>query len=93
MAVFSYDSSDPSSNRDRVRLYLGDVDGSVIAGPRKNWTIYLTDGEIDQLLSDNGSDVYLSAAAGCEVIAKRYRSVASNSRGSLSGPKPSGNLS
>ena len=72
MALFSYDSSGPSSNRDQVRMHLGDVDGSVIAGPRSDWTIYLTDGEIDQLLSNAGNIVLLAAARGAEIIAARY---------------------
>lgn len=72
MALFSYNSSAPSSNRDQVRMHLGDVDDSVKTGPRNTWTFYLTDGEIDQLLSGAGSVVLVAAARGAGVIARRY---------------------
>ena len=72
MSVFSYNSSDPSSARDQVRMHLGDVDGSVTTGPRDSWSIYLTDGEIDALLSGAGNVVLLAAARGADIMARRY---------------------
>jgi hypothetical protein len=69
MALFSYSRESVTSDRDTVRMMLGDVDESVVTGKREEWSFYLTDSEIDRLLSLSGSDLYLAASRGCLALA------------------------
>lgn len=69
MALFSYSRESVTSNRDTVRMLIGDTDDAVTTGPRTGWTFYLTDSEIDRLLSLSGDDVYLAASRACLALA------------------------
>lgn len=52
-----------TSNRNRVRLEIGDTDAA---------TAMFTDAEIDDLLSQEGDNMLKAAARACEVLAARY---------------------
>ena len=58
--AFTYD---PTTNRGKVRLFLGDTDTATSANQ------IFTDAEIDAFLSIESSEVYAAAAAGCESLA------------------------
>lgn len=69
MALFSYSRETPTSDRDTVRMLIQDTDDSVLTGHRDDWSFFLTDGEIDRLLSLSGNSVYRAAARACLVMA------------------------
>ena len=66
--AFTYSQSAPSSNLHQVRLLIGDVDGSQQSGPREEWSYFLTDGEIGQLLTNAGNDVNIAASKACIIL-------------------------
>ena len=57
---FTYD---PTTDRGKVRLLVGDTDTATAANQ------IFTDAEIDALLSIEDNEVYAAAAAGCESLA------------------------
>ena len=57
---FTYD---PTTDRGKVRLLLGDTDTATVAHQ------IFSDAEIDAFLSIESSEVYAAAAAGCESLA------------------------
>ena len=62
MALFSYSEQSPTSDRDTVRMLIGDTDGMVKTGERRTWSFLLTDGEIDRALSKCSNDHYAAAS-------------------------------
>ena len=69
MALISYDRESPTSDRDTVRMLIADTDDSVITGRREEWSFFLTDGEIDRVLSKVSNDHYTAAALCCLIMA------------------------
>lgn len=59
----TYSGNPASSNRDAVRFRLQDI------GPTRWW---LTDAEVDYLLSSTADSILLAAAAGADTIAARF---------------------
>ena len=56
-------TADPTTDRGRTRLLVGDVDTAVAANQ------IFTDAEIDAFLALEGNDVYGAAAAACSAVA------------------------
>jgi hypothetical protein len=60
--AFTY-TAGSTSERDRVRLEIGDTDGT---------RVLFEDAELDDFLAQEGDDVMGSAARACEVLAVRF---------------------
>ena len=65
----TYDETDLSTDLAQVRLKIGDVDTTTTTGSRSDWTIILTDEEIEAFLTETGDDVNLAAAYALRAIA------------------------
>lgn len=61
--AFTYDKDDPSSSKDQVRMLIRDVDTVTAANQ------IFTDGEINQFIALNGSDVFQSSASALRSMA------------------------
>lgn len=71
--AFTY--ADPSnSNLEAVRFLIGDTDSA---------KAQLTDAEINYLLTESGSDVYLSASSACLSLASKYARMVDKEVGDL----------